>query len=186
MSSDKMLDNAKFSLEHLLHLKSRILHIYGDPADCLPEFMSSLAVLEEQSNEPIIIYISSLGGDWYDGMAIHDRICASKCHITTLAIGKAMSMGSVILQAGDIRCAFFNTTIMVHDGYEDNGIQTPADQDMLVKHSKQLRSMMYKIYANKSHHPVNYWKRVCKKDKFYTAEEALKVGLIDKILLPSK
>jgi ATP-dependent Clp protease protease subunit len=148
--------------------------------------MSSLAVLEEQSNEPITIYISSGGGDWYAGMAMYDRIRASKCHISTLAVGEAMSMGSILLQAGDVRCASPNTTIMIHDGYEDNGMQTPSGNDNLAKHSKQLRSMMYEIYASKSSHPVNYWKRTCKKDKFYTAEEALKVGLIDKILFPSK
>lgn len=133
-------------------------------------------------DRPIKLYINSFGGCWFNGMAIYDMILASPCSVEAYVIGSAMSMGSLILQAADIRYMYPNATIMVHDGYETRVGDIPQTFVNWAEYSKKMRTKMYKIYADRSGRSSAFWKRRCSADLILTAPEALELGLVDEIL----
>jgi len=81
-------------------------------------FVKGIHMLESKSADAIFIIMNNPGGDWYHGMAIYDAIKTSKCHCTIKTYGYAMSMGSIILQAADVRIMMPNSRFMIHYGYE--------------------------------------------------------------------
>ena len=81
-------------------------------------FIKGMHVLESKGDKPITIIMNNPGGDWYHGMAIYDSINNSKCHCTIKVYGHAMSMGSIILQAADVRIMMPNSRFMIHYGYD--------------------------------------------------------------------
>jgi len=81
-------------------------------------FIKGMHVLESKGDKPITIIMNNPGGDWYHGMAIYDSINNSKCHCTIKVYGHAMSMGSIILQAGHHRIMMPNSRFMIHYGYD--------------------------------------------------------------------
>lgn len=80
-------------------------------------FLQGMSLLEDESNNPITIYMSSPGGDWDEGMAIYDAIKHSKSFVTIIAVTRASSMASVILQAADYRVLFPSSGVLIHDGH---------------------------------------------------------------------
>ena len=79
-------------------------------------FIKNIRHLDQIKNEPIIIHMHSLGGNWGDGMAIYDAIKLSRSHITIVVYGQAESMSSIILQAADNRIMMPNSYFMSHYG----------------------------------------------------------------------
>lgn len=81
--------------------------------------VKAMHVLEgKSSSKEITIIMNNPGGDWFHGMAIYDSIRYSKCPVTIKVYGHAMSMGSIILQAGDKRILMPNSRFMIHYGYD--------------------------------------------------------------------
>lgn len=80
-------------------------------------FIKGMHVLNSKNDKPITIIMNNPGGDWYHGMAIYDTIKHSKSHCTIKVYGHAMSMGSIILQAADVRIMMPNSRFMIHYGY---------------------------------------------------------------------
>ena len=79
-------------------------------------FIKNIRLLDQIKNEPIIIHMDSLGGNWGDGMAIYDAIKISRSHVTILVYGQAESMSSIILQAANKRITMPNAYFMCHYG----------------------------------------------------------------------
>lgn len=80
-------------------------------------FIKGMHILENMSNDPIIVVMNNPGGEWYHGMAIYDAIICSPCKIIMKVYGHAMSMGSIILQAADYRIMMPNARMMIHYGF---------------------------------------------------------------------
>ena len=78
--------------------------------------IKGMHTLESKNMKPIVIIMNNPGGDWYHGMAIYDAIKSSTCHCTIKVYGHAMSMGSVILQAADVRVMMPSSRFMIHYG----------------------------------------------------------------------
>jgi len=174
--------------ENNVHLETRTLYI-GDE-DEGGEVGPSMAVnvlkafhlFDTQSaDRPVTVMLNTQGGCWYNGMAIYDAIEQSVCHVDVYAIGSVMSMGSIILQAADVRYMYPHATLMIHDGSED--LHGHARNVInWAKHSEKLLGDMYRIYSKRSGRPPSFWKKRCGHDTILSAGECLELGLIDHIV----
>jgi len=143
--------------------------------------MKSLDYLNHKNTKPIKIALNNPGGYVTDGYAIYDKIISSKSKIDIYVYGKAMSMGSIILQAGNKRILSPNTYILIHDG--TMGINSNAKNfESWAEWSKFERKRMYKLYAQRSGKSEEYWEEKCQNDYILSAEQAVEEGLADEIL----
>lgn len=110
-------------------------------------FIKGIHVLENKNKNPITIIMNNPGGDYYHGLAIYDAIKTSQCHCTIKIYGQAMSMGSVILQAADVRIMMPNSRFMIHYGYDskNDNIKTV---ERWVDEGKRLNYEMENLYLD--------------------------------------
>ena len=147
------------------------------------KFIKNITVLESMSDEPIKIIMNNCGGNVADGMAIYDRIRESRCEITIKVYGQAMSMGSVILQAADIRQMSVNSKQMIH--YGSVSIQGDAKvAQCWAKESDRddrwLEAMyLAKIRETKPDFTLAKLREMLKKDTILSAVESKELGLCD-------
>jgi ATP-dependent Clp protease protease subunit len=157
------------------------------------EFIKNLHYLEATSKDPITVHMATVGGDWADGMAIHNVIACSECHITIIAYRAARSMSSIIFQAADERVLTPDAGMMLHYGlvsFTGTGVEERTNAAL----NEKLNRRMMEIYAEKmkecdkhSEKTINTIIRYTtnKLEKFtdwwITSEEAIEEGLADKI-----
>ncbi len=142
---------------------------------------TALDVLEYQSDEPIEIIMNNPGGDYYHGMAIYDRIKNSPCHITILAYGHAMSMGSIILQAADLRLMAPHAIFMIHDGSAGDFEGTPGELEAFAENSRKIEAATVDIYNKRCLLDKKDLKEMYKSSQYFTAKETVEYGFADKI-----
>ena len=171
-----------------LSIRQRVIYLKQDEED--PEVnhnvaarcIKNLRILEQVDRYGSIeIIINSPGGNISDGLAIYDAICAFPGKVTGTVLGQASSMGSIILQACDIRRAYPNSEILLHDGnIELDGTIRDVKKQIEFTWEQCLRS--YRIYADRSGRKPQYWYRKLATDYILTPEKALTEGLIDEII----
>ena len=146
--------------------------------------VSQLLFLEsEDPDAPITIYINSPGGSISDGLAIYDVMNKVKCPIVTICLGIAASMGAFLLSCGSrgYRYAMPNSTIMIHQPLGE--VQGQATEiEIVAKRILTLRKKMYSIMSKNSNVDEETMAKACERDNYLTPEEALDMGLIDKII----
>lgn len=111
-------------------------------------FIKNIRILDSASQEPIIIHMHSIGGNWHDGMAMFDAIQVCKSHVTIIVYGQAESMSSIILQAADSRAMMPNAHFMCHfgsSGFEGHHL----NMQNLVSFERKIESKMFEIYAER-------------------------------------
>ncbi|QOL81013.1 ATP-dependent Clp protease proteolytic subunit [Pseudooceanicola spongiae] len=166
-------------------LKERIIFLSGPVHDG----MSSLIVAQllhleaENPSKEISMYINSPGGVVTAGLSIYDTMQYIKPKVSTLVVGQAMSMGSLLLAGGaeGMRFSLPNSEIMVHQ--PSGGYQGQATDIMIhAEHTKKLKERLNRIYVK--HTGQSYEKIVdgLERDNFMSAEEAKEWGLIDEIV----
>ena len=166
-------------------LKERIIFITG----AVEDGMSSLVVAQllfleaENPKKEIAMYINSPGGVVTSGLAIYDTMQFVRPAISTLCIGQAASMGSLLLAAGhkDMRFALPNARIMVHQ--PSGGFQGQATDIML--HAQEilnLKKRLNEIYVKHTGQALKKIEDALERDTFMTAEMAKDFGLIDKVI----
>lgn len=140
-----------------------------------------------KEEKDILIKINSPGGVITDGLAIYDKINSvrSVCRVHTAVTGMAASMGAALLCMGDIglRYAFEHSTIMIHQplsGYY-HGAKI-NDLRKSIQHTQKIEKQMTELLAGRSKISVDEMRAQCDRDNYMSAEEALKIGLIDKII----
>ena len=136
----------------------------------------------EDPEKDIQLYINSPGGVVYSGMAIYDTMRFIKPDVATTVCGIAMSMGSLLLAGGakGKRSALPNSRILIHQPH--GGFQGQAtDIQIHAKESLALRRRMEEIYAEHTGRPVEEISDALERDRFFTPEEALDYGMIDRI-----
>ena len=166
-------------------LKERIIFLgSGVNDDVANVIVAQLLFLEaEDPDKDITFYINSPGGAVTAGMAIYDTMQFIKCDVATLCMGQAASMGAVLLAAGTAgkRFSLPNSRIMIHQPL--GGFQGQAtDIDIHAKEILRVRDDLNGILA---HHTGKTLKKIAadtERDNFMTGVEALKYGLIDKVL----
>ena len=164
-------------------LKNRIIYVEGDVDDVsVSQAMKALQLLDlEDSTKPIKLIINSFGGSVYDGLALYDAIRNAKSEVYTYGYGKIMSMAVSILIAGDKRFISKSSTVMVHE-ISDFVVGQLQELKRAVKEAERLESLMLDFFVERtSNKDRKYWESL-KNDTYFTAEEAVKLGIADEII----
>ena len=166
-------------------LKERIVFLTGIVEDNLASLIcAQLLFLEsENPNKDISFYINSTGGAVTSGLAIYDTMQYIKSDVSTVCIGQAASMGSLLLAAGTKgkRYALPNSRIMVHQ--PSGGVQGQAsDIKIHANEILALRANLNQIYVDHTGQDLKKIEEYLDRDKFLGPKEAKDFGLIDKIV----
>jgi ATP-dependent Clp protease, protease subunit len=166
-------------------LKERVVFLVGQVEDHMANLIvAQLLFLEsENPDKDIHLYINSPGGSVTAGMAIYDTMQYIKPDISTTCIGQACSMGAFLLNGGaqGKRFCLPNSRVMIHQplgGYQGQA----TDIEIHTKEILSIREKLNEILAKHSGQPLAQIKKDTDRDNFMSAEEALKYGLVDKIL----
>lgn len=146
--------------------------------------VAQLLYLEGQdASKDISLYINSPGGSVTDGLAIYDTMQYIKCDVSTICIGMAASMGAFLLAAGakGKRFSLPSSDIMIHQ--PSGGAKGQATDIMIhADHIVSTKQKLNKILSEKTGQSIKVIARDTERDNFMTAEEAVKYGLIDKVI----
>lgn len=166
-------------------LKERIIFVTGPIEDHVASLVTAQLLYLEADNpkKEISMYINSPGGVVTSGMAIYDTMQFVRPAISTLCIGQAASMGSLLLAAGgkDKRYALPNARIMVHQ--PSGGFQGQASDIAL--HAEEILAMRERlnlVYAKHTGQPVKEIAKALDRDNFMTADMAKEFGILDEVL----
>ena len=166
-------------------LKDRIIFL----GEAIDEHIASLVVAQllfleaEDPDKDINIYINSPGGSVTAGMAIYDTMQYVKPEVSTICVGMAASMGAFLLSAGQKgkRFALPNAEIMIHQPL--GGVQGQAEDIKI--HAEWIlktREKLNRILSENTGQPLDVIARDTDRDNFMSAEDAVKYGLIDKVI----
>ena len=166
-------------------LKERIVFITGPISDEMSTVViAQLLFLEaENPDKSISIYINSPGGMVTSGLAIYDTIQYIRPKISTMCVGQAASMGSLLLASGakGHRFSLPNARIMVHQ--PSGGFQGQAtDIEIHAKEILDLKDRLNNIYGKHTGQSVKKISEMLERDKFLSPIEAKELGLIDEIV----
>ena len=166
-------------------LKDRIIMISGEVNEAMASVVvSELLYLQSEDPEaPIHIYINSPGGSVVDGLAIVDTMNLISCPVYTYCVGQCASMGSIFLVSGEKghRYALPNSRIMIHQ--VSGGSQgTYEDMKRSINEAGRLNELLANVLANGTGKSLKEVKKDMDRDYFMSAEEALKYGIVDKVL----
>lgn len=166
-------------------LKERVIFLVGPVDDMTANLVvAQLLFLEaENPDKDISLYINSPGGSVTAGMAIYDTIQFIKPDVSTLCIGQAASMGALLLTAGakNKRFCLPNSRVMIHQPL--GGFQGQASDIEI--HAKEILYLKDKLNRILSHHTGQDIKTISKdtdRDNFMSSEDAVKYGLVDKVI----
>ena len=166
-------------------LKERIIFISGPVEDVMSTLVVAQLLFLEADNpkKEIAMYISSPGGVVTSGLAIYDTMQFVRPAVSTLCVGQAASMGSLLLAAGhkDMRFALPNSRIMLHQ--PSGGFQGQATDIML--HAQEilnLKKRLNEIYVKHTGQPLKKIEDALERDYFLTGEMAVEWGVVDKVI----
>jgi ATP-dependent Clp protease protease subunit len=166
-------------------LKERIVFLTGPVDDINATFICAQLLYLEADNpkKELSLYINSPGGVVTSGMAIYDTMQFIKPPVTTLCIGQAASMGSLLLTAGakDMRFALPNARIMLHQpsgGFQGQASDVQRHAEDIIKTKKRLNE----IYVKHSGQDYEVIENTLDRDHFMSAEEAQEFGIVDKVI----
>jgi ATP-dependent Clp protease protease subunit len=167
-------------------LKERVVFLVGPVNEMSANLIvAQLLFLESENPEKdISFYINSPGGSVSAGLAIYDTMQFVKPDVSTLCIGQAASMGAFLLAAGakTKRFALPNSRVMIHQPM--GGFQGQAsDVEIHAREILYLRSRLNELMAKHTGQDVKTIEHDTDRDNFLSAEEAVKYGLVDKVLL---
>ncbi|SMO49202.1 ATP-dependent Clp protease proteolytic subunit [Paracoccus laeviglucosivorans] len=166
-------------------LKERIIFLSGPVHDGMATLMSAQLLFLEAENptKDISMYINSPGGVVTAGLSIYDTMQYIKPRVSTLVVGQAASMGSLLLCAGQPghRFSLPNSRVMVHQ--PSGGFQGQAT-DILIhaRETEKLKRRLNEIYVKHTGRTLEEVEQALERDRFMSPEEAKEWGLIDEIL----
>jgi ATP-dependent Clp protease protease subunit len=168
-------------------LQSRIVFLNGEVNDMSSYLIvSQLLFLEsEQPGKPIHFYINSPGGSVTAGLAIQNTMRYIKSPVWTIGMGMCASMGAFLLASGEAghRTVLPDTTVMIHQVL--GGAQGQVTDMMItLEYAKSLKDKLNRYLSEYTGGKVSYDEMVqlCERDNYLTAERAIELGLIDKIV----
>jgi len=166
-------------------LKERIIFLTGPVFDQVSSLIcAQLLFLEsENPNKDIAFYINSPGGVVSAGLAMYDTMQYIRSPVSTVCIGMAASMGSLLLTAGETgkRFALPNSRIMIHQ--PSGGAQGQAtDIEIQAREILLLRKRLNDIYVKHTGQPIEIIEQRVERDTYMSAEDARDFGLIDQVV----
>ena len=166
-------------------LKDRIVFLGGPIETHLANtIVAQLLFLEKENpDEDIQMFINSPGGEINAGMAILDTMNYIKCDVSTIAVGLAASMGSLLLTFGakGKRFALPNSKIHIHQpigGVEGQASDIAIEAEEILK----TRDLLYRMLSKQTGQSIKQIQKDADRDKYFTAQEAKEYGLIDKVI----
>jgi ATP-dependent Clp protease protease subunit len=167
-------------------LKERVVFLVGPVNEITANLIvAQLLFLEsENPDKDIFFYINSPGGSVSAGLAIYDTMQFIKPDVSTLCIGQAASMGALLLAAGDTgkRFALPNSRVMIHQPMGGFSGQA-SDVEIHAKEILYLRQRLNEILARHTRQPMEVIQKDTDRDFFMGAEDAVKYGIVDKVLV---
>jgi ATP-dependent Clp protease protease subunit len=166
-------------------LKERIIFMTGQVFDEMSSLLCAQLLFLESENpsKDIAFYINSPGGVVTSGLAIYDTMQYIRCPVSTVCIGQAASMGSLLLTAGAAgkRFALPNARIMVHQ--PSGGAQGQAtDIEIQAREILRIRQRLNEIYVRHTGQTLDTIEKKLERDSFMSADEARDFGLIDQVV----
>lgn len=166
-------------------LRERVVFLVGPVNDATANLIVAQFLFLESENpdKDIYFYINSPGGSVSAGLAIYDTMQFIKPDVSTLCIGQAASMGAFLLNAGaqGKRFCLPNSRVMIHQPL--GGFQGQAsDIEIHAKEILYLRARLNEIMAKHSGRPIEEIEKDTDRDNFLSADQAVKYGLVDKVL----
>ena len=165
-------------------LRDRVIFLTGPVEDGMASVVTAQLLFLESENpkKEISMYINSPGGVVTSGMAIYDTMQYIKCPVSTVCIGQAASMGSLLLSAGEagMRVALPNARIMVHQ--PSGGFRGQASD--IERHAKDILAMkkrLNEIYVKHTGQKYATIEKTLDRDHFMTAAEAKDFGIVDHV-----
>jgi ATP-dependent Clp protease protease subunit len=166
-------------------LRERVIFL-GEPIDDQVANLVVAQLLHLESDDPdkdVNLYINSPGGSIYAGLAIYDTMRFIKPDVQTTCVGVAMSMGSLLLTGGTKgkRSVLPNSRLLIHQpsaGFEG----AAADIEIHAREIIDMRRRVDEIYAEHTGQPIEQVHDDMERDRFFTAEEAVEYGLVDRVL----
>jgi len=181
-------DSVYNEIDYGLNINDSVVYLHGDiMLGNLFDFIAKIRIIlanrpEENAKDPITLMINSNGGDVYEALGIIDYIETLSVPVNVIARGRAMSAAAMILCCGTgLRAASKSSTIMVHEASAEI-FGKSADIKANAEHIDELEEEFYKMMAKKTKHDEDFWRKACRKDYYMTAQKALELGLIDKVI----
>lgn len=137
--------------------------------------------LKDANGDPVVVYVNSPGGDAYAGITIANQLTAYSGRVTAIIEGLAASAASIIITAADTVSMFTAAEIMVHEAaatMSGNSAELAATAAQL----DQLSANMAKLYADRTGTPAREWRQAMQAETWFTADQAVKAGLADKVI----
>lgn len=166
-------------------LKERIIFLIGPVNDAVASLIcAQFLFLElENPNKDISFYINSPGGVVSSGLSVYDTMQYIKPDVSTMCIGQAASMGSLLLAGGAAgkRYTLPNSRVMVHQ--PSGGAQgQAADIDIQAREILKIRQRLNEIYAQHTGQTLTAIEESMERDRYMSAEEAQAFGLVDHVV----
>lgn len=167
-------------------LKDRIIFLMGEVNDEMANtIIAQLLYLNAQDKDKdITMYINSPGGSVTAGLGIYDTMKHINCKVSTVCIGQAASMGAFLLAAGEKgkRFSLKNSRIMIHQVLGGIGYSQATDVEIHTKEMLRLKDLLNEEMAKNVGKTKEAVEKDTDRDNFMSADEAVKYGLIDKVI----
>lgn len=169
-------------------IQDRILFLSGQvDAQTMDIMIAQLLYLNSVDNRDVSIYINSPGGDVVSGLSLIDTINYIESDVSTVCLGMAASMGAVILSCGTNGKRFVlpHSRVMIHSVSSGFSGHT-ADIKIEMEQTIRCQEDIYNILAANTNHTFEEIENLCNRDKWFIGQEAVDLGIADKVLVPSK
>lgn len=182
-SKDELL---QYVLQNGADMERRMIYLFHEIDEKTARRI--VATIHHMDGTPgeITMILNSIGGAIDDGFAIFDAIRFARNEVMIIGTGSLLSMGSVLILAGDKRALTPNAQVMIHHPWIDPGAQSLSDLRVTMKQMERWTKQLQDVYAEKLRLSPAEIDRYMKEETWWTAEEAVKLGFADDILKSSK
>lgn len=184
---ERQLNVATFDVFSRL-MYDRIIYFTGEVNDdTCNTAIAQLLYLSSVDDRDINMYINSPGGSVVDGLGLIDTMNYINCNVSTTCIGMAASMGAVLLSCGEKGKRFVlpHSRVMIHSvssGFRGH----TADIKIEMEQTLRCQEDLYKILSANTGHSFEEIEKLCDRDKWFIGEEAVELGIADKVLIKTK
>jgi ATP-dependent Clp protease protease subunit len=173
-------------MEYSIDLENRRIYVVGTlDAETNRQIIKNLCLLDTISDKPIELYICSEGGEVQGMFAIYDIIQTLRSPVHTVGIGSVMSAAVLLVACGEKnhRYACPHTSFMVHNLWTDWGVKDIEQAKNDIQATSRLWNNWYDLMEKYTGRSAQSWKKDCasSKDFYFSAEEALELGIVDQI-----
>jgi ATP-dependent Clp protease protease subunit len=166
-------------------MMDRIIFLSGEVnGDKMDTIVAQMLFLDSLNHDPIHLYINSGGGECYSGLELVSVMRYIESPVYTTVLGLAASMGAVIASSGEKghRKALPYSRFMIHQPSSGVGYSTFRDQQIHLKEMENLKYDLYEVLAQNSNLSVEEIERLCDRDNWMKAPEAIKLGFLDEVV----